>query len=105
VLLIVLSALKHIKPGKSQNMTESMQKAASFVQNFLALPLRIGAAPLLWSPKTAENPRCSGGVAGYFDEIRANFAPFRGVVLVVFWPVETNSVSIAGWQADELTEQ
>jgi hypothetical protein len=86
-------------------MTESMQKVADFMQNFRAPRPRIGAAPPPWSRKTAENRRPSAGFWGYLAEISADFARFQGVVLAGFWPVEPKSVSIAGWQADELTEQ
>jgi hypothetical protein len=84
---------------------QNPEKAADFVQNFRASRLRIGSAQLPRSPKTAENRRLSAVFWGYSSEIRADFAPVQGVVLAVFWPVETNSVSIAGWQADALTGQ
>jgi len=96
------------KPGGGwilQNMTESMQKAADFVRNFRAPRPRIGAAPLLWSQRIAENRRPSAGFWGYSGENRADFARFQGVVLAGFWPFGTKSVSIRGWQAGELTEQ
>ena len=75
------------------------------MQNFQAPGPRIGAAPPPWSPKTAENQTPSAGFWGYSAEIRVDFARFQGVVLAGFWPVQPNSVSIAEWQADELTEQ
>jgi hypothetical protein len=86
-------------------MTESMQKETDFVQNFRAPRPRIGAAPLLGSQETAENRSPSAKFWGYLSEIRMDFARFQGVVFGGFWPVQPNSVSITGWQADELTEQ
>ena len=75
------------------------------MQNFRAPRPRIGLPPLLSSRKTAENRRPSAGFWGYFYEIRADFGRFQGVVFGGFWAVALNSVSIAEWQADELTEQ
>jgi len=91
-------------PRNEQNITQTRQKTANFMQDFRAPRLRIGAAPLPWSPRTAENRRPSAGFLSYFGEIRADFARFQGVVFAGFWPVGSNSVSIAGWQSDELTE-
>jgi hypothetical protein len=102
---IFLSIPKHIKPRNEQNITETRQKAAFFMQNFRRPRPGIGAAPPPWSRKTAENRRPSAGFWAYFAENRADFARFQGVVFGGFWPFGSNSVPIAGWQSNELTEQ
>jgi hypothetical protein len=50
-------------------------KTSFFMQNFRRLRLQIWSAPLVLNPNTDGNPWRSGGYAGYFDEIRSDFAP------------------------------
>ena len=95
-------------PNLANELTKQDQIPAEtcrFHAEFLGMLTPDPVGTLGLEPNTDGNPRRSAWFWGNSDEIRADFAPVQGVVFAAFWPVETNSVSIVGWQSNESIAQ
>ena len=86
-------------PNLANELTKQGQVPAETCRShaeFLGAPTPDPVGTLGLEPNTDGNPRRSAWFWGNSDEIRADFAPVKGVVLAAFYLVDTNSVPIKG---------